>query len=687
MEPIAEITPLSDKDCIYVADRHKSEFTFPLHTHLELELNYLENADGAVRVVGDRREIIGKEDLVLISGENIEHAWEQGTCDTGDIREITIQFSRSIFSEDLMSRSPFISIRDLFDRARKGLTFSASDIGKIRGLLNELSDTKDDFFRFQKFLHILYLLSLSTEARELSSFASSEINSESRRVTKIKQYVRDHFAEELSLPLLANMVNMTPSSFSRFFQQRAGRSLADYIADVRIGHAAELLSWTSLFVSEICFQCGYNNISNFNRIFKSRKGMTPSEYRSLVQKKPKQDKEKSSGYDHFLNEVQETLNNNILNWWLGLKDARGGFISEADFWGNPLSEATRGVILNARIIWSFSAAYRHLGRKDYLLAARHAGDWFLRHFCDHRYGGVYWSVAANGQAMNRKKQLYAQAFAIYGMSELYRASNDQEALNTAIQLFRTVEHYFADPVYGGYLEALDRDFSPLEDMSLSSHDINAEKTMNSHLHLLEAYTNLYRVWPDASLKESFSSLLSLICTRMIGINGHLFLYFNRDWQVLPSPISYGHDIETSWLALESAMVLKDFELLEQIRCTAARLARSGNEGYLEDGSYRYERLFKDGSFSYDDTRQWWVQAEAIVGNLWLWKYHGDPKGLERAFACWKYVKTHFLDHEHGEWYFNILPDGRPDPSLPKAGFWKCPYHNTRMCLEVLKIFD
>lgn len=414
--------------------------------------------------------------------------------------------------------------------------------------------------------------------------------------------------------------------------------------------------------------------------------MTPSEYRSLVQIKPKQDKVKSSS-DNFLHEVQETLNNNILNWWLGLKDARGGFISEADFWGNPISEATRGVILNARIIWSFSAAYRHLGKKEYLLAARHTGEWFLRHFCDHRYGGVYWSVNANGQALNRKKQLYAQAFAIYGMSELYRASNDQEALNTAIQLFRTVEHYFADPVYGGYSEALDREFSPLEDMSLSTHDINAEKTMNSHLHLLEAYTNLYRVWPDAALKESLSSLLDLVCMRMVGSNGHLLLYFTRDWQVLPGPISYGHDIETSWLALESAMALKDFERFEQIRCTAERLARSGNEGYLEDGSYRYERLSKDGSFSYDDTRQWWVQAEAIVGNLWLWKYHGDPKGLERAFSCWKYVKTHFLDYEHGEWYYNILPDGHPDPSLPKAGFWKCPYHNTRMCLEALKIFD
>ena len=279
-KPIAEITPLSDKDLFYVVDRRKTKLTFPLHTHPELELNYLENADGAVRVVGDRREIIGKEDLVLVGSENIEHAWEQGVCDTGDIREITIQFSRSILSEELLSRDQFSSIRVLLDRAQKGLTFSSSDIARVRELLEKLAGMEDKFLQFLHFLYLLYLLAQSTEARELSSFASSEIYSESRRVIKIKHYIRDHYGEELSLPMLAGMVNMAPSSFSRFFQLRAGRSLADYIADIRIGHAADLLSSTSMFVSEICYQCGYNNISNFNRIFKSRKGVTPSEYRS-----------------------------------------------------------------------------------------------------------------------------------------------------------------------------------------------------------------------------------------------------------------------------------------------------------------------------------------------------------------------------------------------------------------------
>ncbi|MBO7510739.1 MAG: AGE family epimerase/isomerase [Bacteroidales bacterium] len=385
----------------------------------------------------------------------------------------------------------------------------------------------------------------------------------------------------------------------------------------------------------------------------------------------------------FLREVRQTLDRNILDWWLGMKDPRGGFYGEADFEGRPLPDAPRGVILNARIIWAFSAAGRQLGRGDCLVAARHAADWFYRHFCDHKYGGVYWSAAASGKVQENKKQLYAQAFAIYGLSELYRAGKDGEALKTAVNLFRTVERYFADRRHGGYTEALSRDFTPLEDRSLSEHDINADKTMNSHLHLLEAYTNLYRVWPDAALKEAVVSLLDIVCRRMTGSDGHLHLYFSSDWQVQPAAVSYGHDIETSWLALESALVLQDFDRAGEVRAIAARLAGAGNEGVMPDGSVRYER-FPDGR--YDDTRQWWVQAEAVVGNLWLWKYHKDDTAVPRALACWQYIRDHFIDPAGGEWHFNLFADGTPDRSLPKAGFWKCPYHNTRMCLEVLNIF-
>lgn len=399
----------------------------------------------------------------------------------------------------------------------------------------------------------------------------------------------------------------------------------------------------------------------------------------------------------FKNEVRDNLVGNILPYWLKLKDPRGGFYGEVKADGTVLRDASRGVILNARIIWSFAAAYQAIPDKEYLLAAIHAKDWFLQHFCDHKYGGVYWSVAADGTREDTKKQLYAQGFAIYGLSELYKVTKDDEVLKAAVNIYRVVETYFADKEFGGYTEALARDFSPLEDMSLSAHDINADKTMNSHLHILEAYANLYQVWPDAGLKKAVEQLLDIIGTKVMNADGHLQLYFRRDWSVLPGGVSYGHDIETSWLALECAFALKDDAVVERVRPWALAMAHAGNEGLLPDGSMRYERLL-DGT--YDDSRQWWVQAETVVGNLWL--YGRFPQGallpsnvmssevetsqpLQAALAAWAYIRDNLVDPVDGEWWWAILPDGSKDMSQPKAGFWKCPYHNTRMCLQVLSL--
>ncbi len=388
--------------------------------------------------------------------------------------------------------------------------------------------------------------------------------------------------------------------------------------------------------------------------------------------------------DTFLREVRENLTSGILPYWLKLKDPRGGFYGEVTSDGTVLYDAPRGVILNARIIWSFAAAYQYLPQTDYLVAAVHARDYFLDHFCDHKYGGVYWSVTAEGERLDTKKQLYAQGFAIYGLSELYKVTRDDEVLKNAINLFKVVETHFADRVNGGYIEALARDFSPLEDMSLSAHDINADKTMNSHLHILEAYANLYKVWPDEGLKEAVEKLLMLVGTRIMAANGHLQLYFKRDWTVLPGAVSYGHDIETSWLALECALALKDLDIVNRVRPWALAMGMAGNEGLLPDGSLRYEKL-TDGT--YDDSRQWWVQAETVVGNLWLWKYHGETLSADKALRCWDYIREHLLDEKDGEWWWAVLPDGSLDKAQPKAGFWKCPYHNTRMCLQVLQIFS
>ena len=384
----------------------------------------------------------------------------------------------------------------------------------------------------------------------------------------------------------------------------------------------------------------------------------------------------------FFEEVRENLTSNILPYWLKLKDPRGGFYGEVAADGSVFYDAPRGVILNARLIWSFAAAYGQLQKTEYLVAAVHARDWFLDHFCDHKYGGVYWSVAAEGERLDSKKQLYAQGFAIYGLSELYKVSGDEDALKNAINLYKVVETYFADKQNGGYIEALSRDFSPLEDMSLSARDINADKTMNSHLHILEAYSNLYQVWPDEGLKEALEKLLDIVGEKVLGPDGHLQLYFKRDWTVIPGAVSYGHDIETSWLALESAFALRDAAVVNRVRPWARKVADAGNEGLLPDGSMRYEKL-PDGHF--DDSRQWWVQAETVVGNLWLWKYHADAAAWDRAVAAWGYIREHLVDGLSGEWWWAILPDGSRDLSQPKAGFWKCPYHNTRMCLQVLSV--
>ena len=387
--------------------------------------------------------------------------------------------------------------------------------------------------------------------------------------------------------------------------------------------------------------------------------------------------------DIFLQEVRENLTSCILPYWLKLKDPRGGFYGEVAADGTILYDAPRGVILNARIIWSFAAAFQALPETAYLVAAVHARDYFLEHFCDHKYGGVYWSVDAAGERLDTKKQLYAQGFAIYGLSELYKVTGDDEVLKNAINLYKVVETYFADRENGGYIEALSRDFSPLEDMSLSAHDINADKTMNSHLHVLEAYANLYQVWPDEELKAAVERLLDIVGTKVMAADGHLQLYFRKDWSVMPGGVSYGHDIETSWLALECAFALKDLDVVNRVRPWALAMGKAGNEGLFPDGSMRYEK-FLDGN--YDDSRQWWVQAETVVGNLWLWKYHSDPQGAERALAAWHYIREKLVDSKDGEWWWAVLPDGSLDLSQPKVGFWKCPYHNTRMCLQVLSLF-
>ncbi len=283
---LREITPLSEKDCFYIVERYKSEFMFPLHTHEEYELNFIENGKGVKRIVGDSIEEIENYELTLVAGNGLEHAWEQGNCMAADVREITIQFPPHLFSEDLLSRNQFTSIKKMLERSSMGLTFSMSAIMKVYSKLDVLSTMTDRFEQFLSFLKILYELSLDVGARTLAStsFARKTNESESRRVTKVKEYISNHYNEDVRLEDVASLVGMAPSAFSRFFKQHTGRSMVEYLIDIRLGNAARMLVDTSTSISEICYACGFNNLSNFNRIFKARRGYTPRDFRALFTK-------------------------------------------------------------------------------------------------------------------------------------------------------------------------------------------------------------------------------------------------------------------------------------------------------------------------------------------------------------------------------------------------------------------
>ena len=282
-----EITPLSDRDCFYVADRRKKEFTYPIHCHAECELNFVEHAAGVRRVVGDSSEVIGDYDLVLITGKDLEHGWEQHECTSQDIREITIQFSSDLFNKSILNKKQFFSIRNMLERAQCGLAFPMETVMKVYNWINRLASEEQGFYAVGNFFRILYELSLCDNARSLSSssFAKIETYSESRRVQKVQRYIDSHYQEEIRLPLLADMVGMTPVSFSRFFRLRTGKTLSDYILDIRLGYATRLLVDSARTIAEICYDCGFNNLSNFNRMFKRKKGCSPKEFRENYRKK------------------------------------------------------------------------------------------------------------------------------------------------------------------------------------------------------------------------------------------------------------------------------------------------------------------------------------------------------------------------------------------------------------------
>ena len=381
-------------------------------------------------------------------------------------------------------------------------------------------------------------------------------------------------------------------------------------------------------------------------------------------------------------ELLAELHDNILPFWqTHMTDPEGGFFGRMTGRGELRPDAERSAILCGRILWTFAAAYRTTGREEYLRTAAQARDYLLEHFIDRRYGGVFWSVDAQGRPLDTKKQFYALAFAIYGLSEYARATGDAQATEEAAALYCAIETRSYDPAGNGYEEAATHDWQPIADMRLSDKDANERRTMNTHLHILEAYTNLLRVWPDAALRRQTRNLLEIFLDRIADPRtGHLGLFFDEHWQLRSEGVySFGHDIEASWLMLETAFVLGDDALTERTRACCARIADAALEGYLEDGSLLYER-HADGKL--DRERHWWGQAECVVGLFYLYRFHGRREALAPALKTWSYIRRHLVDREGGEWWWSILPDGSINRRDDKAGFWKCPYHNGRMCMEV-----
>lgn len=387
--------------------------------------------------------------------------------------------------------------------------------------------------------------------------------------------------------------------------------------------------------------------------------------------------------------IRQELTGNILPFWMrhAVDRENGGFYGAIGCNLEVEKEAPRASVVNTRILWTFSAAARLLG-EDYRETADWAYDYIVENFWDDDHGGVYWMLDWGGVPLSDRKQIYAQAFAAYAFSEYFRATGVHESLELAKRLYHLIEAKSRDWERKGYLEACARDWGALEDMRLSEKDLNCPKSMNTHLHVMEAYTNLLRVWRDADLAASQRELLATTMDRIIdGETGHFKLFFDRDWNSLTDHISYGHDIEGSWLLVEAAEVLGDAALIERARAMALQMAQAVYEqGRDQDGSVFYEANAKGALI--DPKKHWWAQAEAVVGFYNAWQLSGDERFREAAYKAWQYIEEKVADRVHGEWRAKLSPEGRPlsfeeDHDACLAGPWKCPYHNSRVCYEML----
>jgi len=387
----------------------------------------------------------------------------------------------------------------------------------------------------------------------------------------------------------------------------------------------------------------------------------------------------------WMSDIERELQENILAFWMKntLDHSQGGFLGEIKKDLQVVEGADKSLVLNTRILWTFSAAYRIYKDDNYLTMADRAYEYIIANFIDQEHGGLFWMLTADGKPAEDKKQVYGQAFAIYALSEYHRATGHEEALSQAILLFHVLEKYSYDPVHKGYIEALSRDWQITDDLSLSDKDLNEKKSMNTHLHVMEAYTNLLRVWPSSVLSTKLQELIEVTLDHIVDpVTNHFQLFFDEEWHVKSDHISYGHDIEGSWLLLEAAEVLGNTALLERTKLVAIAMAEATyNEGIDPDGGILNEA---NAAGLLDTDKDWWPQAEAMVGFYNAYQMTGDVKFEQAARKSWEFIQTFIVDHEHGEWFWSVNREGLPNLENSKVSPWKCPYHNGRACMEMLE---
>jgi cellobiose epimerase len=377
----------------------------------------------------------------------------------------------------------------------------------------------------------------------------------------------------------------------------------------------------------------------------------------------------------------QMLEDKILPFWEQrmVDKEDGGFYGKIDGRNQVVEAAPKSIILNARILWTFSKAFRIVGKRQYKSLSDRAYQYIMHFFHDETQGGFYWSVDHKGQPQECKKQIYAQAFVLYAFSEYFLINKKEAVLDQCKEIYEIIEKHSFDHVRNGYLEAFTSDWLKLEDQRLSEKDLNAAKTMNTHLHILEAYTSLHRIWRSEKLLKSLENLIRLFENKFVSDENHLHLFFDQDWNLLSENYSYGHDIEFSWLYQEAILETGDSVWVRDSQELAESLVVSALEGLDRNGG-----LCQEGESGrvVDRSKEWWPQAEALVGLVNIWQQTHNDYYMNIAGKIWNFIDSRLVDPE-GEWYWGLTKDNSIDRVSEKAGPWKCPYHNSRAMFELL----